>query len=387
MESKTHTLITATDAGKNCEHSKPAWIQGRRTYGWTADSKSIHFLRNNQGFFTLWRYDLASKTETQIKGLDAYTDLDQLAISQTSSDIAVIASSTQTPSQVISFNPESDSIRIHSRSIALNLSPDTFMKAEAISWTGDDGEAVYGLYYAPISDRYESAGKPPLMVMIHGGPTSQTTATFDYKSQFFATRGFAVLQVNHRGSTGYGRTYMNKLRGQWGVCDVEDSISGAQHLIDTGQADGDKIVIMGGSAGGFTVLQSLVTKPKFYAAGVAMYGIANQFMLVQDTHKFEERYSDSMLGALPEASDIYRERSPYFQIDNLVDPVILLQGENDNVVPRNQSDSIVASLRRRGVPHEYHVYEGEGHGFRKPDTIEHYLNAIIKFLTQHVIYK
>ena len=179
---------------------------------------------------------------------------------------------------------------------------------------------------------------------------------------------------------------MAKLRGNWGIYDVEDSASGAQYLADKGGANPDQLVIMGGSAGGFTVLQSLIEKPGFYKAGICLYGVANHFALARDTHKFEERYLDSMLGPLPEAADIYRARSPFFHAEKIVDPSIVFQGADDPVVPQNQSDSIVDSLRKRSVPHEYHVYEGEGHGWRKPETIEAYYNSLVNFLMDYVIY-
>jgi dipeptidyl aminopeptidase/acylaminoacyl peptidase len=179
---------------------------------------------------------------------------------------------------------------------------------------------------------------------------------------------------------------MNKLRGNWGIYDVEDAASGATHLAQRGLADPTKFISMGGSAGGFTVLQSLVTKPGFYKAGVCLYGVSNQFLLAMETHKFEERYLDSLLGPLPEAADLYRARSPIFHADKIVDPIIVFQGADDEVVPQNQSDMIVESLKARGIPHEYHVYQGEGHGFRKPETLEHFYDATLKFLMQHVLF-
>ena len=195
-----------------------------------------------------------------------------------------------------------------------------------------------------------------------------------------------MLQVNHRGSTGYGKAYMNMHRGNWGTYDVTDSIAGVKHLADARQIDREKAVIMGGSAGGFTVLQSLVEYAGFYRAGICSYGVSNQFGLLMDTHKFEERYTYWLLGELPEAADVYRARSPIFHADNIVDPIIVFQGTDDVVVPQDQSDTIVASLKRRGVPHEYHLFEGEGHGWRMPETIETYYDKIERFLLQHVIY-
>jgi dipeptidyl aminopeptidase/acylaminoacyl peptidase len=181
------------------------------------------------------------------------------------------------------------------------------------------------------------------------------------EAQFYATRGFAVLYVNHRGSTGYGKAYKDKHRLNWGITDVQDAASGAVYLAGQGLADPAKRIILGGSAGGYTVLQSLVDMPGFWTAGVCLYGISNQFTLVSESDfKFESHY--------------------------IVDPVILFQGDEDNVVPKSQSDSIVEILSQRGVPHEYHVYAGEGHGWRKPETIEAYLKATLKFLERYVVY-
>jgi dipeptidyl aminopeptidase/acylaminoacyl peptidase len=406
LAEQTHIALTSEEA----EHGTPAWIQGLRTYGWMRDSKSIVYLRNECGFYSLWRYHLDTGVASRQHELDHYTHIEQVATSLRHNTVAVIASASKIPARVISYELEDTKIppvlsahsgdtpsiqviieapaaeMVHRRSGTESVPAEHLSAAEAITWHGHDGEPVHGLYYPPTSSRFEGTGKPPLIVYVHGGPTSQTPATSNATVQFFATRGFAVLVVNYRGSTGYGKTYMNKLRGNWGIYDVEDSASGASHLAQQGLADPRKFVILGGSAGGFTVLQSLVEKPGFYKAGVCLYGVSNQFGLVADTHKFEERYSDSLLGPLPEAAEVYRARSPQFHADKIVDPLIVFQGADDKVVPKNQSDSIVASLKARGIPHEYHVYEGEGHGWRKPETIEHYYNAVMKFLTQYVVY-
>jgi dipeptidyl aminopeptidase/acylaminoacyl peptidase len=332
----------------------------------------------------------------------------QIAVSPRREAVALIGSSPVLPARVINYEPEGTEVplmvtppatasiqvlveeparmRIHRRSSTENVPAAQLAQAEAIQWTGHDGETVHGLYYAPTSEQFDGVGTPPLMVLVHGGPTGQRAAAYDSDVQFFATRGFAVLHVNYRGSTGYGKAYMNKLRGNWGIYDVEDSASGALHLVEGGLADKEKLVIMGGSAGGFTVLQSLIEKPGLYKAGVCLYGVSNHFLLAQDTHKFEERYLDSMLGPLPQAADKYRSRSPVFHAEKIADPIIVFQGADDIVVPQNQSDDIVASLRARGVAHDYHIYQGEGHGFRKPETLEAYYNSTMQFLTQHVLY-
>lgn len=404
LESKTHKQLTEAEA----EHGAPAWVQGVRTFGWSRDSQRVLFLRNEKGFYSLWRYDLAAGKSSRIASLNDYTSMGQIALANQSDRVALLASSSRIPSRVIIYDPdamlipeqlaaeadpsglkvivEEGAVGVRRRSSTESLLPTQLATAEAISWNGHDGEQAHGLYYPPTSDEYEGSGQPPLIVLVHGGPTGQSTAAYHAAAQFFTSRGFAALDVNYRGSTGYGKAYMNKLRESWGLYDVEDAASGAQHLVDQGLVDSSKLVVLGGSAGGFTVYQSLIDKPGMYRAGVCLFGVANQFGLAMETHKFEERYLDSMLGPLPDAAAQYRARSPLFHADQIVDPIIIFQGEDDVVVPRNQSDDIVKSLQARGVTHEYHVYAGEGHGWRKPETIEAYYTSVLKFLQQNVLF-
>ncbi|HEX2619175.1 MAG TPA: S9 family peptidase [Phototrophicaceae bacterium] len=385
LQSRETTQIT-TDP---IEHGRPAWGQGLHVYGWSHDGTCLFYLRNEQGNFQLWQYNLASKNHQGLDGLKQYTQLIQIAVSPIDDTLAVIASSSRIPPRLLTYIPaagDTTGIRIRSRTLPETIPVEAYSEAQAITWFGHDSDKVYGLYYPPTSQKFTGTGTPPLIVYVHGGPTSQAENRFEAEIQFFATRGFAVLAVNHRGSTGYGKEYLRKLYGNWGYYDVEDSISGALHLVNRGLADKSKLVIWGGSAGGFTVLQALVDKPGVFRAGVCKFGVSNQFMLVQDTHKFEEQYSFSLLGNLPEAAELYRQRSPLFHAEKINDPVIVFQGENDTVVPRNQSDLIVASLKARNIPHEYHLYPGEGHGFRKPETIDAYLKAMLSFLQQYVVY-
>jgi dipeptidyl aminopeptidase/acylaminoacyl peptidase len=378
LQNKTHTQITDSPA----EHGLPAWNQGRHVYGWTKDSATLYYIRNERGIYSMFRYEVNSRQHTRLDDLSEYTYFEHLSVHDDGT-LAMVASSSQIPSRVITY---SQNVRVHRRGMYEQIPQENYAKAQPVTWKGHDGENVHGMYYPPTNPRYESEGLPPLIVEIHGGPTSQRMARFEAETQFYTSRGFAFLSVNHRGSTGYGREYMLKLRGNWGYYDVEDAASGAQHLVSQGLADPKKLVIIGGSAGGYTVLQSLVNKPGFYRAAICLYGISDQFMLVEDTHKFEAHYSDSLLGVLPQAADLYRARSPLFHAEKIVDAVIVFQGEDDRVVPRAQSDKIVESLKARGVPHEYHVYAGEGHGFRKPETVEHYTKAVMEFLKRHVVY-
>lgn len=381
MAEQTVVQLTVDEA----DHAGPAWVQGVHDYGWSHTSKSLFFVTNRQGFFTLSRYDIELGTDEPISDLSSYTEFEQISVSPVADAIAMIASSSVISRRIISYSSEKG-VRIHKRATSESVSPTSLSQAQALTWLGHDRQTVHGIYYPPASDTYVGIGAPPLIVDIHGGPTGQVNSGYAGVSQFFATRGFALLYVNHRGSTGYGKDYINMLRGNWGIYDVEDAASGAQHLAALGLADPTRFIIMGGSAGGFTVLQSLIVKQGFYKAGICSYGVANHFLLASETHKFEERYLDSLLGPLPDAAAIYRERSPYFHANRIIDPIAVFQGEDDPVVPKNQSDGIVASLRARGIPHEYHVYPGEGHGWRKPETVEAYLTAVLKFLRQYVIY-
>jgi dipeptidyl aminopeptidase/acylaminoacyl peptidase len=365
----------------------PAWLQGARTYGFSHDGRQIHFLRNEHGFSTLCSLDGRSgKISIDEELQKDYSDLKQIACNPKDGRIALIASSGTCPARVFVRTPNaSTSHIIMKRSSSESAPKKELVLPCAVSWKGSRSTLIHGLLYLPKSIG-EKKVPPPAIIRIHGGPTTQATSAYSGDIQFFVTRGYTVLDVNYRGSTGYGRKYMDELRDNWGVCDVQDAMSGAKFLIQRSWADAKKLVIMGGSAGGYTVLQSLVDFPKFYKAGVCLYGISNQFTLVADTHKFEERYSDYLLGSLPEAAAKYRDRSPVFKADRIVDPVAVFQGAIDEVVPQSQSDEIVASLKARNVPHEYHVYVGEGHGWRKSETIESFYKSVETFLKNHVLF-
>lgn len=375
----THTPLTQGEF----EIGVPAWIQGLRQIAWSGDSHAIYYLRNERGFVTLWRCDIATHASRQIDTAP-YSFLKQISLSPAPDEIALIASSSTIPARLITRSAAGT--RLVRRATTESIPPEALAPAEAITWTGHDGETVHGLYYAPLNPEYEGIGQPPLMVIVHGGPTSQRYAAYAAEVQFFTSRGYAVLYPNHRGSTGYGKVYMDKHAGKWGVYDVEDAATGAQYLVDKGLADPTRLVIMGGSAGGYTVLQSLVDKPGFYRAGINAFGVANQFTLMLDTHKFESRYSEWLLGDLPEAAAVWRDRSPIFAAHKIKDACLVFQGADDKVVPKSQSDAIVAALRKNNIPHEYIVYEGEGHGWRKPDTIEDYYEKIQKFLLTYVVF-
>lgn len=361
---------------------QPAWVQGVTVQAWMPDSQSIVFLKEESGVSTLQSVEIDTGRVTPVP-LDDYTSLSQPSINP-SGEVALTANSPAISTRVISVaGPE---IIIHKRSTAEFIPQGDLPQPYEIEWISRDGKTVYGIYSPPANAHYEGIGLPPAIVKIHGGPTSSSSIGYDLDEAFFTSRGYGFLNVNYRGSTGYGRTYRNALRGNWGKMDVIDAAGGAHTLIDQGLADPDRLVIKGGSAGGFTVLNALERFPGLFKAGICFYGVSNLFTLTMDTFKFEERYADSLVGSLPEAAEKYREWSPVFHADKIKDPVAIFQGEEDNVVPPSQSESIVDALKANDVPYEYHLYPGEGHGFRKAETLRDCYTAIERFLLQYVIY-
>jgi dipeptidyl aminopeptidase/acylaminoacyl peptidase len=368
------------------EFALPAWVQDMRTYAVLGDGRTIVAAGSRRGYHRLQTIDIGSGKAQVVEGLAGYSDVSCVSASAAGRRFAIVASGPKRPPRVVTHDFETGVTHVVARSSGETVPDAALADCEAVSWKTAGGDEAHGLLYRPASDRYQGIGRPPLLALIHSGPTSQARAGWRAEAQFFATRGYAVLLVNYRGSTGYGRPYMLALRGKWGVCDVEDATTGARHLAESGQTDSERTAIMGGSAGGFTVLQTMATQPESFSAGISLYGVANQFSLASDTHKFESRYLDSMLGPLPEAAAIYRQRSPVFHAAHIRRPLAVFQGGVDTIVPRDQAEAIVEALRRNGTPHVYHVYEDEGHGWRKRETIEHFYRAVDEFLKRHLIY-
>ena len=242
--------------------------------------------------------------------------------------------------------------------------------AKSISFPTSDDKTAYGFFYLPVNAEYEAPKDelPPLLVMIHGGPTSATSDSLSLKIQYWTNRGFAVLDVNYRGSTGFGREYRDALKTQWGIADVQDCDFGVRYLVEAGLVDRDRVAIRGGSAGGFTVLAALAHTDSF-KAGASLYGVSDLTALASDTHKFESRYLDSLIGPYPEQKDLYLERSPISSASLITSPVLFLQGLEDKVVPPSQAEMMIDSLKKNNVQVAYLPFEGEAHGFRKAETI------------------
>jgi dipeptidyl aminopeptidase/acylaminoacyl peptidase len=238
----------------------------------------------------------------------------------------------------------------------------------------------HAFWYPPKNRDYDApeGTLPPLVVLSHGGPTSMTTNGFALRIQWWTSRGFAVVDVNYGGSTGFGRPYRQRLEGQWGIVDVADCIAAARALVQRGLVDPNRIVIRGGSAGGFTTLAAL-TSSDVFRAGASLYGVADLMLLARDTHKFESRYLDHLIGPLPKTEALYHERSPINHLDKLSCPIIFFQGLDDKTVPPNQAELMVGAMKSRGLPVAYYAFEGEGHGFRKAETQKRVLELELDF--------
>lgn len=255
--------------------------------------------------------------------------------------------------------------------------------AQIIEFESNNHRPCHAFYYAPHNSQFSAPKntRPPLIVMSHGGPTAMTNNSLNTAIQFWTHRGFAVVDVNYGGSTGFGKKYRDSLRGNWGVVDVEDCIAAAKFLVSKGLADEDSLLIRGGSAGGYTTLCAL-TFHDVFAAGMSRYGVADLESLASDSHKFEARYLDSVVGPYPKEKTLYQARSPIHSTDKLSCPILLLQGEDDKVVPPNQAEMMVEALQKKKIPYAYKLYSGEGHGFRKADTIVDALNSELSFYQQ-----
>ena len=289
-----------------------------------------------------------------------------------------VGASAKVVSQLIEIDLKNWEVSSVITSIKAPIDASYFPSPHEMSAVRADGRKVFAILHAAHHPNFESSEKPPLMVVVHGGPTANSSATLSMKYAYFTSRGISVVDVNYGGSTGYGRQYRNLLRGQWGVVDFEDVLAMVESLIEQGVCAPDKVVIRGGSAGGFTVLNALVNSQRF-AAGASYYGVADCTTLATDTHDFESRYLDSMIGAYPAEKDLYIARSPITHVNQLSSPLILFQGLDDKVVPPSQSEAFRDACAAKGLKHAYVAYEGEGHGFRQASTIVSSLETELKF--------
>ncbi len=297
--------------------------------------------------------------------------------------LQVVAASARSLPVLLSIDPRTHATEIIKRSGHLDLDPELISAPEPLTYPTGDGDDAHGFYYPPRNPAFRApeGTLPPLIVTAHGGPTGRTDPVFRLATQYWTSRGFAILDINYRGSTGYGRDYRERLYGRWGIVDVTDAVRGALYAAETGRADRNKLLVRGGSAGGFVVLAALAFHDVF-AAGANYFGVSDLEALARDTHKFESRYLDQLVGPYPEMKDTYKQRSPINHLEGFNSPLIVFQGKDDKVVPPNQSEVIVEALRKKGVPVAYLAFDGEGHGFHKTENKVRSLEGELSFYGQ-----
>jgi len=351
------------------EFGLPHWVFNQSTYGFMDFPRGgIICACTSGGTWRLLHRDTATGDYVP---LDVpYTVIEGLRVSPDNAYAYFIGASPAHSSTLVRLDLGSGNIEVLKQSIETELDQGYLSVPEAIEFPTEAGRNAYAFYYPPRNKEYAAPPdeQPPLIVISHGGPTGATDAALSLGTQYWTSRGFGVLDVNYGGSTGYGRPYRERLNGAWGVVDVEDCIAGARYLAEQGRADPNRLIIRGGSAGGYTTLAAL-TFHDVFGAGASLYGVGDLEALATETHKFESRYLDHMVGPYPAWAELYRERSPIRHVDRLNAPVIFLQGLEDKVVPPNQAETMVAALRAKGVPVAYLAFEGEGHGFRRAETI------------------
>jgi dipeptidyl aminopeptidase/acylaminoacyl peptidase len=357
---------------RDAELSGPDWVFGQSTYAFLPAGRLVAtWTEGGRGHLGVLGDEPLDLPLTSFSTLRAYGD--KVA--------AIAASPTQAPAVVI-VDPATGELTVVRSSRPTPVDAGYLSTPRPIEFATTGGGTAHALFYRPanVGCQGPSGERPPLVVTSHGGPTSAASTSLELRTQFWTSRGFAVVDVDYRGSTGYGRAYRQQLDGQWGVADVDDCLAAARHLADAGEVDGRRMVIRGSSASGLTALLALTRG--VFAAGASLYGVVDLAALATDTHKFEARYLDGLVGPWPEAADVYRERSPISHADELSAPLIIFQGLDDKVVPPSQAEVLVDALRRAGLPFAYLTFEGEAHGFRKAETIRRVVEAELSFYGQ-----
>jgi len=372
------TALTSLDGA---EIGFPAWVFGMSRYVFLDDGRiACVVTRSAVDSLELLEPGGSEQRPTSL----GWSSFGPASLSAGGGRVVFSAASPTAPTALVSYEPDSGGETIIRRSIDVDLDPGSISAPRAIEFPTGDGATAHAFYYPPANGEYEGPADelPPLRVICHGGPTANTTPTLGIEVQFFTQRGIGVLDVNYRGSTGYGRAYRQLLNGRWGEIDWQDCIAAARHLAEQGEVDRDRTWVEGGSAGGYVVLCALVFDPAAFAAGVSYFGVADAEALALDTHKFESHYLDSMIGPYPERAELYRARSPVHFVEQLERPLLLLQGLDDKVVPPSQAEAMVEVLERKGIPYAYLAFEGEGHGFRRQENIKRSLEATLSFVGQ-----
>ena len=375
--------ITRPVAPMEAEFGVPQWAFGLSTYAFAGPGKLLCTF-STRGLGRLAVIDLASGS---LKELDLPFS-DYSSIQASGDQIVFRAGSAHSAACFVRLNLASGQFEILKKSTAIADDPEIsryFTGVQAIEYPTTGNRTAFALYYPAFNPDYQApeAERPPLLVKCHGGPTSAASSTLDLRTQYWTSRGIAVLDVNYGGSSGFGREYRERLNDNWGIVDVDDCLNGARYLAGQGLVDGGRCVITGGSAGGYTVLAAL-TFHDFFRGGASYYGISDLSVLARDTHKFESRYLDNLVGPYPEREDLYHARSPIHFVERLGVPAIFFQGDEDQVVPPNQAEMMVAAMRNKGMPVGYVLFSGEQHGFRKAENIKRALDAELYFYAANV---
>lgn len=373
-------------AGETSEHlcdmeaefGQPQWGLGMSTYAFASDTEIVcaYMVR---GMSRLARLDTETGELQQIES--PYADIQYV---QAAKGRAVFrAGAPQQAASIVALDLATNKIETLRRANELKIDEGYLSIAQAVEFPTTAGQTAHAFYYPPRNRDFNAPTdeRPPLLVKSHGGPTSMASTTLSLNIQYWTSRGIAVLDVNYGGSSGYGREYRRRLNGTWGITDVDDCANGARHLIAEGLADGARAFITGGSAGGYTTLAALTFRDTF-RAGASHYGVSDLGALVRDTHKFESRYLDNLIGPYPERADLYHARSPINFTDQLSCPVIFFQGLEDKVVPPNQAELMVEALRAKGLPVAYVAFPGEQHGFRRAENIKRALDGELYFYSR-----
>jgi dipeptidyl aminopeptidase/acylaminoacyl peptidase len=432
------TTLYLAEIGRDGVACNPQSIAGGKDESifqpeWSPDSKAIMFVSDRSGWWNLYRCDPASRTSQPLAPMAAEFGLPQWLLGMSTYAFAGpgrivctyslaglgrlatldIAAGTLTPIEtpftdfgsvradgdrvlfragvpnhpasivVLDLASGRHSVRKRSTDILDRAQPriaDYLTRVDGIEFPTVGGRTAFGLFYPPHNPDYAASTqeRPPLLVKCHGGPTAAAASTLNLGTQYWTSRGIAVLDVNYGGSSGFGRAYRDRLHGSWGIVDVDDCVAGARFLAEQGLVDGKRCVISGGSAGGYTTLAALTFRD-FFQGGASYYGVSDAAALARDTHKFESRYLDWLIGPYPAEAARYRERSPLYHADRLSKPVIFFQGDEDAIVPPNQAEAMVEALRRKGNAVGYFLFSGEQHGFRKAGNISRCLDAELYF--------
>ncbi len=362
------------------EFGLPQWAFGMRTYGF-ASAQRIICAYNREGTWHIADLDTESLDLRTVP--TPFTELTRSGMRVSPQRVVFGAGSPTMPDSLMCHDLATFETYPLRRSTGEPAEEGYISRPRPIEFDTEDGHTAHAFFYAPRNHDFAAPEdeSPPLLVISHGGPTGAASTTLDLRIQYWTSRGFAVLDVDYGGSTGYGTAYRRRLNGRWGIVDVDDCVSGALHLVSEDRVDGERLIVRGGSAGGYTTLSALTFRDLF-KAGASHYGISDLEALATDTHKFESRYLDMLVGPYPERRDLYVERSPIHHTDRLSCPVVLFQGLEDKVVPPSQAEAMVEALRAKGLPVAYVPFEGEQHGFRQAANVKRALEAELYFYSR-----